>query len=106
MDRLIYTEVYGVRPIRLFKDAAAKFLRENMYRRSIGDDASRPKRLLPFVGELPLQHIHDGTLAPYVEACRKKGLNTKTINNGVEIVHRLLNLVARKWRDEHGLTRL
>jgi integrase len=88
----------------LFKEAAAKYLRENMHKRSIADDASRLKRLLPLVGELPLQHIHDGTLAPYVEACRKKGLKTKTINNGIEVVRRLLNLAARKWRDEHGLT--
>lgn len=66
-----------------------------MHKRSIGDDASRLKGLLPFIGELPLTQIHDGTLAAYVRDCRSKGL---------EIVRRILNLATRKWRDERGLT--
>ena len=73
IETIRQAKAYGVRPTRLFKEAAAKYLRENMHKRSIADDASRLKRLLPLVGELPLQHIHDGTLAPYVAACRKKG---------------------------------
>jgi integrase len=97
-------EVYGVRPKRLFKEAAAKYLRENMHKRSIGDDASRLKGLLPFIGDLPLPQIHDGTLATYVHGCKNKGLENKTINNGLEVVRRILNLAARKWRDERGLT--
>jgi integrase len=104
IESLRQAQVYGVRPTRLFKVAAAKYLRENLHKRSIADDASRLKRILPFVGDLPLHQVHDGTLAPYVAACRKKGLKTKTINNGIEVVRRLLNLAARKWRDEQGLT--
>lgn len=97
-------EVYGVRPERTFTEAAVKYLRENMDKRSIGDDASRLKQVLPYVGELSLKRIHDGTLYPYIMASRKKGLKSKTINNGVEIVRRILNLAARKWRDDNGLT--
>jgi len=97
-------EVYGIRPKRLFKEAAAKYLRENMHKRSIGDDASRLKGLLPFIGDLPLPQIHDGTLATYVHGCKNKGLKNKTVNNGLEVVRRILNLAARKWRDERGLT--
>ena len=63
MEEIRKAKLYGVLPMRLFKEAAAKYLRENMHKRSIANDASRLKRLLPFVGELPLQHIHDGTLA-------------------------------------------
>lgn len=81
VEEIRLAKVYGVRPTRLFKDAAAKYLQENMHKRSIGDDASRLKGLLPFVGDLPLQRIHDGTLAAYVEDCRAKGLKKKTINN-------------------------
>jgi integrase len=97
-------KTYGVRPTRQFKEAAAKYLREDMDKRSIADDASRLKGLLPLIGDLPLRQTHDGTLAVYVDACRAKGLKTKTINNGIEVVRRLLNLAARKWRDENGLT--
>ena len=103
-EQIRQANIYGVRPNRLFKEAAAKFLCENMHKRSISDDASRLKGLLPFIGELPLQQIHDGTLATYVNDCSAKGLKKKTINNGLEIVRRILNLAARKWRDQHGLT--
>ena len=104
IETIRQAKAYGVRPTRLFKEAAAKYLRENMDKRSIADDASRLKGLLPLIGHLPLQQLHDGTLAVYVEACKGKGLKTKTINNGIEVVRRLLNLAARKWRDENGLT--
>ena len=104
IEEIRRAEVYGVRPKRLFKEAAAKYLQENMHKRSIGDDASRLKGLIPVIGGLPVQQIHDGTLAPYVAACNAKGLQKKTINNGLEIVRRILNLAGRKWRDEYGLT--
>ena len=96
--------LFGARPVRTFKEAAAKYLRENMHKRSIGDDASRLKGLLPFIGDVPLHQIHDATLKSYVSDNLEKGLKKKTVNNGLEIVRRILNLAARKWRDEHALT--
>ncbi len=62
------------------------------------------KALLPVIGDLPLRQIHDGTLAPYVSKLLAKGRIKKTVNNGLEVVRRILNLAARKWRDEYGLT--
>ena len=104
IEEIRQASVYGVRPKRLFKEAAAKYLQENMHKRSIGDDASRLKGLLPFIGNTELHRLHDGTLTSYIEACREKGLKKKTINNGLEVVRRILNLAARKWRDENGMT--
>ena len=75
-----------------------------MHKRSIADDASRLKGLMPFIGDMPLHHIHDGTLSAYIDDCMAKGLKKKTINNGLEVVRRILNRAARKWRDEYGLT--
>lgn len=75
-----------------------------MHKRSILDDASRLKGLMPFIGNLPLHQIHDGTLATYVDDCIEKGLKKKTINNGLEVVRRILNRAARRWRDDSGLT--
>ena len=74
IEEIRKAEVYGVRPQRTFKEAATKFLRENMDKRSIGDDASRLKGLLPFIGELGLHQVHDGTLSGYVADCKAKGL--------------------------------
>ena len=104
IEEIRQAAIYGIRPERLFKEAATKYLRENMHKRSIGDAASALKGILPFIGNLPLHLIHDGTLEAYIEGCRIKGLKKKTINNGIEIVRRILNLAARKWRDENGLT--
>jgi len=58
----------------------------------------------PFIGELPLSKLHDGTLQPYITARRASGIKSKSINNALSIVRRILNLASRKWRDEHGLT--
>jgi len=104
MENIRQASVYGVRPRRLFKEAAAKHLKENMHKRSIADDASRLKGLMPFIGEMPLHQIHDGTLSAYIDDCIAKGLKKKTINNGLEVVRRILNRAARKWRNENGLT--
>jgi len=103
-EKIRQASVYGVRPRRLFKEASAKHLKENMHKRSIADDASRLKGLMPFIGDMPLHQIHDGTLSAYVDDCMAKGLKKKTINNGLEVVRRILNRAARKWRDENGLT--
>jgi integrase len=58
----------------------------------------------PFIGELPLSKLHDGTLQPYIAARRASGIKSKSINNGLGVLRRILNLAARKWRDEYGLT--
>jgi integrase len=96
--------VYGVRPKRLFKEAATKFLLENQHKASISSDAGRLKYLIPFIGGLPLESVHMGTLQPFIVARRAKGLKTRTINHGLQVVRHILNLAASEWMDEHGLT--
>ena len=96
--------VYGVRPKRRFRQAATKFLLENQHKASIATDALFFRQLDPFIGELALEQVHDGTLARFVEARRKDGRQPKTINLALGVVRRTLNLAARKWRDECGLT--
>lgn len=62
------------------------------------------KSLDSFIGELPLLHVHDGTLQPYIAARHAAGIKNKSINNVLGVVRRILNLAARKWRDEQGMT--
>jgi integrase len=45
-----------------------------------------------------------GALQPYIDARRKCGIKTKTINHGLQIVRHILNLAASEWADEFGLT--
>lgn len=96
--------VYGIRPKRLFREAATKFLLENQHKRSIQTDAERLSILDSYIGGLSLESIHMGTLQPYIEAKKKEGLKTRTINHGLQVVRRILNLAASEWRDEYGLT--
>jgi len=96
--------VYGVRPQRTFREAATKYLLENTHLASIGDAALHLRQLDPYIGDLVLERVHDGTLARFVGARRAKGVRSKSINNALGVVRRILNLAARRWRDASGLT--
>jgi integrase len=96
--------IYGVRPTRSFEEAAAKFVLENQHKRSIDSDIGRLKLLMPHIGPLPLDRLHGGTLQPWVEKRQKEGAAAGTINHGLKVVRRILNLAAQEWIDENGMT--
>jgi integrase len=104
LDEIRQASVYGLRPDRNFRVAATKYLNENQHKASIVSDAYMLKSLDSFIGELPISKLHDGTLQPYINARCASGIKSKSINNALSIVRRILNLAARKWRDEYGLT--
>ena len=97
-------QVYGVRPERSFESAAVKFVRENQHKRTIRNDIAQLKRLMPWIGSLPLKRIHIGVLRSWIEHRRKEGVATGTINHGLKVVRRILNLAQSEWLDENGLT--
>jgi integrase len=45
-----------------------------------------------------------GSLQLFIEKRRESGVKTRTINHGLKIVRRILNLAASEWMDEFGLT--
>ena len=104
MEETRQAQVYGVRPTRTFEQAAAKFVLENQHKRSIDDDVSRLKGLLPWIGQQPLDRIHMGSLQTWIATRRRAGAATGTINHGIQIVRRIVNLAAGEWVDEQGLT--
>ena len=97
-------QVYGVRPVRNFEQAAAKFVLENQHKRSIDDDVSHLKQLVPQFGSLQLDRIHMGTLQSWIEQRRRAGKAAGTINHGIKVVRRILNLASSEWVDENGMT--
>ena len=103
-EELRKANVYGIRPKRLFKEAATKFLMENQHKRSIRDDASLLKKLIPFIGDFTLELIHMGSLQPFIEARTQDGVSRRTINHGLKVVRRILNLAANEWMDDYGLS--
>ena len=104
MEETRQAQVYGVRPSRTFEKAAAKFVLENQHKRSLGRRRHAPEdaHALDRAG-VPRQ-LHMGTLQPWIEHGRGEGMATGTINHGLKIVRRILNLAASEWVDEQGLT--
>jgi integrase len=95
---------FGTRPERNFADAAEKYLIERAHKASIDTDALHISALLPFIGKRTLRQIHDATLEPFKTQRRRDGVSETTIKRALEVVRCILNLAARSWRDEHGLT--
>ncbi len=96
--------VYGVRPRRLFREAATRYLLDNQHMPSIGDTAMHLKQLDPFIGDLPLGRVHDATLTQFVKARQRQDVSNRTINIALQRVVRILRLAANVWRDEHEMT--
>ena len=96
--------MFGVRPQRSFKEAATKYLEENLHKRSIATDAKYIKKVMPYIGHLPLESVHQRTLRPFIDANKANGLKSNSTNIALGVVRRILNLAATDWRDENDLT--
>ncbi len=103
-EELRQSVLFGVRPQRKFEVAAKKYLRENQHKKTIADDEMRLRGVLSHVGHLPLEAVHMGNLQDYIAKRRKDGVKTNTINHGLQVVRRVLNLAAGEWIDDNGLT--
>ncbi|MEG4315188.1 tyrosine-type recombinase/integrase [Pseudomonas sp. FIP_A4] len=110
LEQLRQQHIYGVRRVRTWREAATRYLVEYKDQPSIGLTALYLEQLDPYIGDRPVDHVDDEALAPYVKdrlAGRLRGSPRKgrsvaprTINIALERVIRVLNLCARKWRDE------
>ncbi len=111
LEQIRQAEIYGVRPRRIFKQAATRYLREKT-KTSLEQDAHHLKLLDPYIGNLPLEAVHMGSLQPFIESRRQKKLNdgtfkvikARTINYALQVVRHILNLASSEWLDEHGMT--
>lgn len=110
LEQLRQEKVYGVRKVRTWEEAATRFLIESKDQPSIHLTALCMKQLHPFLGHLPLTHIDDQALEPFIKdrqttkvlACGRveKAVTNRTINIAIERAIRVLTLCARKWRDD------
>jgi integrase len=104
MEEVRQAKVYGVRPMRTFDQAAAKFVLENTHKRSLRSDVDRLKGLMPWIGNGRLDQVHMGVLQAWIDHRLKEGVSAGTVNHGLKVVRRILNLAAHDWMDEFGLT--
>lgn len=101
LEKLRQEKVYGVRRVRIWREAATRFLLEAKDQPSIQLTAQYLGQLDPFIGDIPLTHIDDEALKPFVRyKLEKDEVSNRTVNIALERVIRVLNMCARKWRDE------
>nr|WP_272464284.1 tyrosine-type recombinase/integrase [Pseudomonas aeruginosa] len=110
LEKLRQEKVYGIRRVRSWREAATRYLMEYKDMPSIGLAAIYLEQLDPYIGDLPLTHVDDESLSPYIKdklkpsrastGKVKPGVTPRTVNIALEKVIRILNLCARKWRDE------
>src|SRR5208337_3879712 len=103
IEQIRQAEVYGVRPKRTWRKAATKYINEAT-KATLREDARHLKILDPFIGSLPLEAVHMGSLGPFIEARRAEGRSKRTINYALQTVRHVLNLAAGEWMDEFGMT--
>lgn len=109
LEEIRQQSIYGVRKTPKWREAATRYLVENKDMPSIGLTATYLEQLDPFIGEMPVTHVDDDALQPFVQWMRdggklpngkpKKPSSNRTINIALQRVVRILNLCARSWRD-------
>lgn len=95
--------VHGEKRQRTFIEAATKYLTEET-KKSLDRDAVTLKAVMTYIGNLPLEHVHMGTLETFIKDRRASGITASTINRDLAVIRRVLVLSARLWRDENGRT--
>ena len=88
--------------IYTFEEAALRYLEDIAHKSSAVTVAINIDQLLPFIGQLPLEKIHDGTLRPLIDHEIKRNQAPKSINNIIGVISATLNRAARVWRHEDG----
>jgi len=59
-------------------------------------------QLLPFIGNLPLEQVYEGTITPFVDHELACGFAPKSVNNAIVLASTVLNRAARVWRNDDG----
>jgi integrase len=85
-----------------FADCAARYLAESQHKRSVDLLAWHIRLLLPYLGNLEVNRVHDRTLELFIADRMAAGVTATTINRSLEVVRTILNRAARSYRDDDG----
>ena len=59
---------------------------------------------MPWIGSVAIDRIHTGAMQPWIDHRCKESAAVGTINHGLKVVRRILNLASNEWIDEYGMT--
>lgn len=88
--------------IYTFEEAAMRYLEEIADKPSADTLAMHLEQVLPYIGQNPLEQVHDGALKAFVAHEIRRGLAPKSVNNALGVASAVLNRAARVWRGEDG----
>lgn len=118
VNRIREEQTLGKHVGHTFDEAAAEYLQRYSAKTSIKSDVYHLAPVMPFIGHLKLDQIHNGTLKEFISARKAqvskvkvsknkvidRPLRNKTINHSLAIVRRVLKLAAKDWRDANNMT--
>lgn len=104
IDEARQQDVFGVRKKRLFSEAIERYVQENQHLASIESNKTHLNCIKDAIGDIYLHQIHDQSVSVFVDMRKKAGKKSKTINNALGVLRRVLRLASGKWRDHNGLT--
>ncbi len=88
--------------IHSFEEAAMRYIEEIAEKTSARAAAIHLDQLFPFIGCAMLEQVHDGSLKPFIDHEKARGIAPKSVNNALGVVSAVLNRAARVWRNEDG----
>ncbi len=96
-EELRHEYQFGKNTRRKWEEGVIKFL-EYTNKSSLKDDLWHLDLLEPFLKGEFIDEIDDDKLKPFINFRQKQGVKARTINMSLQVVRRILNLSARKWR--------
>ncbi len=104
IDEARQAAIFGVRTKRRFSQAIERYIDENQHLASINDNTAHLMLIMSVIGDLYLHEIHDESVRAFIDARKRDGRKSKTVNIALAALRRVLKLATGKWRDVNGLT--
>ncbi|MEZ2742626.1 tyrosine-type recombinase/integrase [Paenalcaligenes hominis] len=101
LEQIRQQVVYGARIYPTFRQAATRYLVEYADQPSFHISSTYLGQLDPFIGDLAVNEITHASFEGFISS-RQAEVSNRTINIALQRAIRVLNLCARKWRDDRN----
>lgn len=101
LEQIRQQVVYGARIYPTFRQAATRYLVEYADQPSFHISSTYLGQLDPFIGDLAVNEITHASFESFITN-RQAEVSNRTINIALQRAIRVLNLCARKWRDDQN----